>query len=102
MSLVLPSFRHVVARLSFARPFCSTSNQTAHLIVNALGVDRVGIVSDMTNLVTVQGGSVGESNATKIGGHFSLTMLVSFPTEKAAGSFQGIAQEHRGHEYKRF
>jgi glycine cleavage system transcriptional repressor len=83
MSLLLPSFRHAATRLSFARPFSSAANKTAHLIVNALGMDRMGIVSDMTNLVTMQGGSVGESNAIKIGGHFSLTMLVSLPTDKA-------------------
>jgi glycine cleavage system regulatory protein len=31
----------------------------------------------------VHGGSVSESNATKTGGHFSLSMLVSLPREKA-------------------
>lgn len=51
--------------------------------MNALGEDRLGIVSDMTNLVNNAGGSVGESQATKLGSHFSLTMLVSVPSDNA-------------------
>jgi glycine cleavage system transcriptional repressor len=49
------------------------------LIINAVGSDRLGIVSDMTKYVTDAGGNVGESQAAKLGGHFSLMMLVSVP-----------------------
>lgn len=48
--------------------------------MNALGVDRLGIVSDVTKLVCNAGGSVGESQATKLGAYFSLTMTIDVPT----------------------
>lgn len=35
----------------------------------------------MTKLVTNAGGSVGESQATKLGSHFSLTMTIDVPTK---------------------
>jgi glycine cleavage system transcriptional repressor len=56
------------------------------LIINAVGSDRLGIVSDMTKYVTDAGGNVGESQAAKLGGHFSLMMLVSVP-EASLGDF---------------
>jgi glycine cleavage system transcriptional repressor len=52
------------------------------LIINAVGSDRLGIVSDMTKCVTDVGGNVGESQAARLGSHFSLMMLVSIPDEK--------------------
>ena len=47
-----------------------------------MGLDRCGIVSDMTKLVTDAGGNVGESQASKLGTHFALTMLIQVPSEK--------------------
>jgi glycine cleavage system transcriptional repressor len=52
------------------------------LIINAVGSDRLGIVSDMTKYVTDAGGNVGESQAAKLGSYFSLMMMVSVPEEK--------------------
>jgi glycine cleavage system transcriptional repressor len=52
------------------------------LIVNAVGEDRLGIVSDITGMVIACGGNVGESQAANMGGHFSLMMLVSVPSDK--------------------
>jgi glycine cleavage system regulatory protein len=52
------------------------------LIINAVGSDRLGIVSDMTQFVTDVGGNVGESQAAKLGSHFSLMMLVTVPEAK--------------------
>jgi glycine cleavage system transcriptional repressor len=57
-----------------------TESATTHLIVNALGEDRLGIVSDMTKLVTNVGGSVADSQATKLGSYFSLTMTIDVPS----------------------
>jgi glycine cleavage system regulatory protein len=39
----------------------------------------VGIVSDLTKYVTGVGGNVGESQASTLGSHFSLMMLVNVP-----------------------
>lgn len=50
-------------------------------MINAVGQDRVGIVSDITGLVIQAGGNVGESQAAKLGSHFSLMMLVTVPTK---------------------
>lgn len=44
--------------------------------INTVGVDRPGIVADVTRIVTDKGGNVGESRAQLLGGHFSLMMLV--------------------------
>jgi glycine cleavage system regulatory protein len=52
------------------------------LIVNAVGVDRLGIVSEISKHVTDIGGNVGESQAAKLGSHFSMMMLVKVPSEK--------------------
>jgi predicted amino acid-binding ACT domain protein len=55
------------------------------LIINAVGSDRCGIVSDMTKYVTEAGGNVGESQAARLGKHFSLMMVVSIPDDKLSG-----------------
>jgi len=52
------------------------------LIINAVGQDRLGIVSDITGMVISNGGNVGESQAAKLGSHFSLMMLVDCPINK--------------------
>ena len=67
---ILPS-RHVLYR-SFA-------SDRIDLIVNAVGVDRPGIVSDISQHVTDAGGNVGESQASRLGDYFSLMMVVSAP-----------------------
>lgn len=59
----------------------STSADKTNLVVNALGTNRVGIVSDISKIVTNSGGNVGESQAAKVGSYFSLTMLLTVPTK---------------------
>ena len=60
----------------------STNHKTSHLIINAAGLDRLGIVSDVTGLVIAHGGNVGESVAGRLSSsYFSLMMLVSVPDE---------------------
>jgi glycine cleavage system transcriptional repressor len=59
------------------RTFSSIDKQ--YLVVNAVGTDRPGIVSDVTKVVVNQGGSIGASRAAKLGSHFGLMMLVSVP-----------------------
>lgn len=81
-----------VSRTSLANLYCFTvSNQRiflstvvpeANLIINAVGKDRLGIVSDVTKMVIDAGGNVGDSQAAKLGSHFSLMMLVTLPKEK--------------------
>jgi len=52
-------------------------------VVNAVGKDRTGIVSELTKLVTDAGGNVGDSQAAKLGSHFSLMMHLSVPSGRA-------------------
>lgn len=94
-------------RSTFARPavynqfnklaFFSSAADTSHLVLNALGPDRLGIVSDLTQKITHVGGSVGESQATKLGSYFSLTMILSVPTAEV-DAFKSSLKELQGVE----
>jgi glycine cleavage system transcriptional repressor len=59
----------------------SSSQKSSHLIVNAVGKDRVGIVAEISKYVTDIGGNVGESQASKLGNHFSMMMLIQIPSQ---------------------
>ena len=65
--------------------------------MNAVGVDRPGIVSDLTKMVVNAGGNVGESQAAKLGSHFGLMMLISVPKiqsgvlQNALSSMEGMS-----------
>jgi glycine cleavage system transcriptional repressor len=81
------------AAVTSSKVFFSTNEHEpkTHLLVNALGVDRLGIVSDMTKIVTGVGGSVGDSQASRLGTHFSITMRISIPitsVEQVKSSFE--------------
>lgn len=78
-----------------SKAFFSTSHDKKYLIINSLGVDRTGIVTELSKLVTDAGGNVGESQAAKVGNHFSLTMLISVPSDKA-NSLQSSLQSLSG------
>lgn len=60
----------------------STSPSSVDLVINAVGMDRLGIVSDVTGLVIDAGGNVGDSQAAKLGSHFGLMMEVTLPRDK--------------------
>jgi len=60
-----------------ASPMTSTTTQT--VLITAVGLDRVGIVHDMTKEVIQVGGNVGSSQAAKLGNYFSFMMLVHVP-----------------------
>jgi len=65
--------------------------------VNAVGLDRPGIVSDLTKFVTDASGNVGESRALKLGDHFTLMMLCSVPgsnEEKLRRAFDNAKDLH--------
>mmetsp|Transcript_16342 Transcript_16342/g.24940 ORF Transcript_16342/g.24940 Transcript_16342/m.24940 type:complete len:117 (+) Transcript_16342:111-461(+) len=68
------------------RRFCQLTSSrflsTTHLVVNAVGVDRTGIVSEVTKNVVDAGGNVGESQAAKLGRYFSLMMMLQVPSNK--------------------
>lgn len=74
--------QHLIKRASPHVRFYSATDQE-YLVVNAVGPDRPGIVSDLTKLVVDQGGNVGESIASRLGAHFGLMMLISVPKNKS-------------------
>eukprot|EP00567_Pseudictyota_dubia_P001936 CAMPEP_0197466626 /NCGR_PEP_ID=MMETSP1175-20131217/65152_1 /TAXON_ID=1003142 /ORGANISM="Triceratium dubium, Strain CCMP147" /LENGTH=252 /DNA_ID=CAMNT_0043002675 /DNA_START=46 /DNA_END=805 /DNA_ORIENTATION=+ len=81
---VVPSvFRRCVSSFSSPTPQKTLFSTTSDIVVNALGTDRPGIVSDLTKSVTDLGGSVGDSHSTKLGADFSLTMLIHVPSNSA-------------------
>eukprot|EP00979_Chaetoceros_neogracilis_P018385 scaffold10583_cov290-Chaetoceros_neogracile.AAC.4 len=49
------------------------------IVSTELGPDRPGIVSEFTKIVVDEGGNVGESQASRLGSHFGLMMLVKVP-----------------------
>jgi len=57
------------------------------VVIHSIGVDRPGIVADITRIVTDKGGNVGESRAHLLGGIFSLMMQVDIG-EKDVGDLQ--------------
>lgn len=67
---------------------------TKNLIINAVGKDRTGIVSDMTKHVIDVGGNVGESKAAKLGKYFSLMMVVKIPEEQVSKLHQQLDKMH--------
>lgn len=60
-----------------------SSSESQFMILNSVGEDRPGIVSDMTKIVLDHNGNVGESQASKLGTHFGLMMLVSVPKDQS-------------------
>lgn len=49
----------------------------AYSVLTAVGEDRVGIVDDLSTLVTKQGCNIEESRMAVLGGEFAIVMLVS-------------------------
>jgi glycine cleavage system transcriptional repressor len=62
------------------------------LIINAVGQDRLGIVSDITGMVIQNGGNVSDSQAAKLGNHFSLMMMVQVPTGSGTALKQQLSE----------
>ncbi len=46
------------------------------LIISAIGSDRAGIVSELTEIITKHGGNIEESRMTRLGSDFTIIMLV--------------------------
>ena len=99
--LLLPVFTAFEApsNIASASWFSSSStppSSSVHLLVNAVGKDRLGIVSDISKHVTELGGNVGESQAAKLGSYFSMMMLIQIPEaqkvplEKQLGGLDGM------------
>ncbi|MBC8256844.1 MAG: hypothetical protein H8E85_05995 [Candidatus Marinimicrobia bacterium] len=52
-----------------------------NLIITAIGSDRLGIVSELSGIITTHGGNVEESRMSRLGSDFAIIMLVSVSTD---------------------
>tara|TARA_B100000029_G_scaffold515478_1_gene622672 strand:- start:3623 stop:4138 length:516 start_codon:yes stop_codon:yes gene_type:complete len=46
-----------------------------HLLITAFGPDRPGIVSELSNIISLHGGNVEESRMTNLGNEFAILLL---------------------------
>lgn len=53
-----------------------------NLVITITGPDRVGIVEDVTSKLLDHGGNVGTSRMARLGGMFSILMMVSLPENR--------------------
>ena len=51
-------------------------------IIIANGPDRIGIVSDISKILTDNGGNIKESRMTKLAGDFAIIMLIEIASSK--------------------
>jgi glycine cleavage system transcriptional repressor len=49
----------------------------SYAVISAIGADRVGIVDDLSGIVSEGGGNIEESKMAVLGGEFAVMMLVS-------------------------
>ncbi len=52
-----------------------------YAVLSAIGADRVGIVDDLSGLVSEDGGNIEESKMAVLGSEFTVMMLVSMKSE---------------------
>ena len=63
---------------------------TAKLVISALGVDRPGIVNELSNVIYTHELNIEDSRMTVLGGEFAVLLLVS-GNQSAIDQFQKIA-----------
>jgi glycine cleavage system transcriptional repressor len=69
---------------------------TGFVVLTAVGPDRVGIVDDLSGVVTSGGCNIEESKMAVLGGEFAVIMLVSGPStavESLSRSLPGIGEK---------
>jgi len=50
--------------------------ENVHFVLIATGQDRVGLVSDLANVISKNGGNIFESRMSRLGGDFAMIMLL--------------------------
>ncbi len=64
----------------------------AYAVFSAIGADRVGIVDDLSGLVSESGGNIEESKMAVLGGEFAVMMLVSMESRALDAFVAGTAE----------
>src|ERR1700691_1771097 len=68
-----------------------------HIVISAVGGDRVGMVHELSKAVADCGGSISESRMTSLGNEFAMLLLVTgnwHTLAKLEGEFKKIADEN--------
>ena len=60
----------------------------AHVAVTAVGVDRPGIVADVTGALLERGGNLEDTSMTILRGHFSMVLVVAVPAASDAPALE--------------
>jgi glycine cleavage system regulatory protein len=68
----------------------TTTARNTSLVINAIGLDRPGIVSDVTKQVTDKGGNVGDAQASKLGRYFGIMMQIQISASEKEGLEQAL------------
>lgn len=66
------------------------------IVITLTGTDRVGIVEEVSGVLLALGGNVSTSRMARLGGEFTMLMLVSLPAENAAnldGAFANLVSQ---------
>jgi glycine cleavage system transcriptional repressor len=61
-------------------------------VITATGPDQVGLVDRVTEALIRYGANVEESRMARLGGEFSILILISLPEDKAAAFQEGLAE----------
>jgi len=66
----------------------------AFAVITAIGPNRIGIVEELSGIISSFGGSISESRMAVLGGEFAVLMLV----EGAEGQLEGLERTLKGKE----
>ncbi|MDA8409097.1 MAG: amino acid-binding protein [Treponema sp.] len=65
-------------------------------VISAIGADRVGIVDELSGLISEAGGNVEESKMAVLGGDFSVMMLISLEQKALESLLSRIGEMEKG------
>tara|TARA_B100000945_G_C20418718_1_gene616572 strand:+ start:1558 stop:2073 length:516 start_codon:yes stop_codon:yes gene_type:complete len=66
-----------------------------HLLITAFGPDRPGIISELSNLISLHGGNVEESRMTNLGNEFAILLLAKIQNNQL-NSLKNHFKEFKG------
>jgi glycine cleavage system transcriptional repressor len=64
------------------------STSHSHFLLTAFGPDRAGMVAALTQPVFELGGNVLDASMSRLGGEFSMMMVLSFPSDESIPAFE--------------
>lgn len=68
------------------------------IVISAVGLDRTGVVQDLTKVILSCGGNIEESRMTTLGSEFAMLLLVSGNWATLSKLEKGLSKLGKGHE----